>query len=176
MKIYLTRHGETVWNQKNWVQGMTDIPLSENGLCQARQLVEQMSGIHLDVVYTSQLQRAMVTGKMVADSHPECRFEICESINEMNFGKFEGKVRTDPEYQLEKRKYFKRYEGGESFLDVAARVYPFIEMLKARNEDALVVAHNGICRVFTNYFQPMDNEEFASFALGNCEVKIFTIC
>lgn len=175
MKIYLTRHGETVWNVKDWVQGMTDIPLNEKGMQQAERLAEEMDGVHLDVVYTSQLQRAMVTGKMVADRHKGCRFEVCESINEMNFGKYEGKVRTDEEYQSEKRKYFKRYEGGESYLDVAARVYPFIEMLKQRNEDALVVAHNGICRVFTNYFLPMENEEFASFTLGNCEVKTFEL-
>lgn len=175
MKIYLTRHGETVWNTKDWVQGMTDIPLNGNGMQQAEQLAEQMAGVHLDVVYTSQLQRAMVTGRMVAERHGSCRLEVCDAINEMNFGKYEGRVRADQEYQSEKRKYFKRYEGGESYLDVAARVYPFIEMLKARNEDVLVVAHNGICRVFTNYFQPMENEEFAAFTLGNCEVKTFEL-
>ena len=160
---------------KDWVQGMTDIPLNDNGIRQAEKLAKEMMGIHLDVVYTSQLQRAMVTGKMVADRHKSCRLEVCASINEMNFGKHEGTVRTDAEYQSEKRKYFKRYEGGESYLDVAARVYPFIEMLKERNEDALVVAHNGICRVFTNYFQPMENEEFASYTLGNCEIKTFEL-
>ena len=48
-------------------------------------------------------------------------------------------------------------------------------MLKKRDEDALVVAHNGICRVFTNYFQPMENEEFATFTLDNCEVKVFEL-
>lgn len=175
MKIYLTRHGETVWNVKNWVQGMTDIPLNEKGMRQAELLAEKMFDVHLDVVYTSQLQRSMVTGKMVVERHNNCRLEVCERLNEMNFGKYEGKVRTDMEYQSEKRKYFKRYEGGESYLDVAARVYPFIEMLKKRDEDALVVAHNGICRVFTNYFQPMENEEFATFTLGNCEVKVFEL-
>ena len=175
MKIYLTRHGETIWNVRDWVQGMTDIPLNDIGIRQAEKLAEEMADIHLDVVYTSQLQRAMVTGKMVADRHKDCRLEVCASINEMNFGKYEGTVRTDAEYQSEKRKYFKPYEGGESYLDVAARVYPFIEMLKQRNEDALVVAHNGICRVFTNYFQPMDNEEFASYTLGNCEIKTFEL-
>ena len=175
MKIYLTRHGETIWNVRDWVQGMTDISLNDNGIRQAERLAEEMADIHLDVVYTSQLQRAMVTGRMVADRHKGCRFEVCRSINEMNFGKYEGTVRTDAEYQSEKRKYFKRYEGGESYLDVAARVYPFIEQLKQRNEDALVVAHNGICRVFTNYFQPMENEEFASYTLGNCEIKTFEL-
>lgn len=175
MKIYLTRHGETLWNQEDRVQGMTDVPLNDRGRRQAAELAERMAGVHLDVVYTSQLQRAMVTGRAVADRHEGCRFEVRECLNEMNFGKYEGCVRTDAEYQEEKRKYFKRYEGGESYLDVAARVYPFIEQLKARGEDALVVAHNGICRVFTSHFVPMDNEEFATYALGNCEVLTFEL-
>ena len=175
MKIYLTRHGETVWNQKDKVQGRTDVPLNEVGIMQAKRLAEEMADVHLDVVYTSQLQRAADTGRMVADRHGDCRLEVCECLNEMNFGIFEGVLRSDPEYQREKRQYFKRYDGGESYLDVAGRIYPFIERLKERNEDALVVAHNGICRVFVNYFCPMENEEFASFMLKNCEVKVFEI-
>lgn len=173
MKVYLTRHGETVWNEKDLVQGMTDVPLNEVGVMQAKGLAEEMREVHLDVVYTSQLKRAADTGKMVAERHGDCRLEVCECLNEMNFGIYEGVCRSDPEYQREKRQYFKRYSGGESYLDVAARIYPFIERLKERNEDALVVAHNGICRVFTNYFCPMENEEFASFALKNCEIRIF---
>lgn len=175
MKIYLTRHGETAWNLKDWVQGRTDIPLNEVGMRQAERLAAEMSDVHLDVVYTSQLQRALVTGKLVADRHEACRLEACECLNEMNFGIFEGTLRTDAKYQQEKRQYFKRYEGGESYLDVAARIYPFIERLKERNEDALVVAHNGICRIFANYFRPMENEEFATFTLGNCEIMLFEI-
>ena len=66
---------------------------------------------------------------------------VLTKSNFSDFGKIEAKSRTNEEYPKEKRKYFKRYEGGESYMDVAARVYPFIEMLKQRNEDALVVAH-----------------------------------
>lgn len=175
MKIYLTRHGETIWNQKNLVQGLTDIPLNDEGVRQAELLAQKLADVHLDVVYTSQLQRAAITGRIVASSHKDCRLCVCECLNEMNFGKYEGMYRFDEEYQKAKRQFFRRYEGGESYMDVSARVYPFIERMKERREDALVVAHNGICRVFSNYFECMDNEEFAAFALGNCEIKVFEI-
>ena len=36
--IYLTRHGETEWNEKKLIQGHTDIPLNEKGKKQAKQL------------------------------------------------------------------------------------------------------------------------------------------
>ena len=99
MKVYLTRHGETVWNEKDLVQGMTDVPLNEVGVMQAKGLAEEMREVHLDVVYTSQLKRAADTGKMVAERHGDCRLEVCECLNEMNFGIYEGVCRSDPEYQ-----------------------------------------------------------------------------
>ena len=173
--IYLARHGETRWNQDDLILGRTDIPLNDVGIQQAKVLAEKMADIHLNVIYTSQLQRAFCTGKIVADRHDDCRLEICECLNEMNFGKFEGYSRSNFEYQQAKRQFFKRCEGGESIFDVAVRIYPFIEKLRAKNEDALVVTHNGICRVFANYFRPMENEEFASFCLKNCEVMILNI-
>lgn len=112
MNIYLTRHSETIRNVRNWVQGMTDIPLNDNGLQQTEHLAAGMAGVHLDEVYTAQPERAMITGKTVADRHKDCRFEMNESLKEMNFGIYEGKVRTDAEYLSEVRKYFKTHEGG----------------------------------------------------------------
>jgi len=175
MTIYLTRHGETDWNRKDLILGRTDIPLNENGLRQAERLAEELADVRLDAIYTSPLQRALVMAETVAAKHPGCRLEVCENLIEMNFGKYEGGERFDTEYQQEKRNYFKRYEGGESYMDIAARVYPFIEQLKKNNEDVLMVTHNGICRVICNYFHGMENEEFAKFAMRNCEVRTFQV-
>ena len=50
---------------------------------------------------------------LFSDSKPHltgtenCRFEVCDTINEMNIGKYDGVVRTDVEYKAEKKKYFK---------------------------------------------------------------------
>ena len=44
----------------------------------------------------------MVTGKAAPDRHENCRFEVFDTINEINIGKYEGVVRTDVEYQAEK--------------------------------------------------------------------------
>ena len=42
MKLYLIRHGQTLWNSEGKIQGKTDIPLNETGLLQAELLAEAM--------------------------------------------------------------------------------------------------------------------------------------
>ena len=84
--------------------------------------------------------------------------------------------RCSEEYQSEKRKCFKRYPGGESFLDVAARVYPFVKSLLAdpalQDKTVFIVSHGGICRVISSLFRDMENEEFVSFAMPNCGYRL----
>lgn len=82
-------------------------------------------------------------------------------------------MRDDEAYQREKRNVFSRYPGGESYLQVAGRVYPFLEELKLRypGGTVLLVTHNSVSRVIANYFSDMSAEEFFSFAMENCEIR-----
>ena len=171
MKIYIMRHGETAWNAANRILGSTDMPLNEKGRAQAREAAERMKDIRFDVIYTSCLKRSMETGYAVG-ALQDCPVIHEPCLNEHDFGDFEGKDRCSEFYQSEKRKCFKRYPGGESFLDVAARVYPFIKSLLSdpdmQDKTVLITSHGGICRVITSYFRDMENEEFVSFAMPNC--------
>lgn len=42
MKLYVVRHGETVWNKLHKVQGAADIPLAENGISLAEKTGEAL--------------------------------------------------------------------------------------------------------------------------------------
>ena len=176
MKLLLTRHGETNWNQENRVLGRTDEPLNERGTAQAKELAEALRGASIQAVYTSPLKRAGVIGEMVAEDHG-LTCQVDDRLIEMDFGRMEGSRRDDEGYLLEKRRFFARYPGGESYLEVAARVYPFLADLKRAHPDetVLVVTHNGICRVIATYFADMTEEEFLSFSMKNCEVRAFDL-
>lgn len=176
MRLLLTRHGETDWNQENRVLGRTDEPLNEKGRRQAEELAEALAGVRLHAVYASPLRRAAVIGERIAGDHG-LTCQIDARLIEMDFGSLEGCLRDDPAYLAEKRRLFAKYPGGESYFQVAARVYPFLEELKRKHGDetVLAVTHNGICRVIASYFVDLSEDAFLSFAMRNCEVREFTL-
>ena len=67
--LYLARHGETVDNANQIMQGQTQGELNENGLCQARELSEQWKNREIDVVVASDLKRSVDTATILAAPH-----------------------------------------------------------------------------------------------------------
>jgi probable phosphoglycerate mutase len=60
---------------------------------------------------------------------------------------------------------------GESMLQTAHRIYGLLDQIKAGDEVYILVAHNGLVRIIESYFREMDNEEFSSIGIKNCEIK-----
>ena len=65
MIIYLVRHGQTDWNARKIVQGVTDIPLNETGLAQAARARDLMKDVPIDIIYSSPLVRAYRTAEII---------------------------------------------------------------------------------------------------------------
>ena len=168
--IYVVRHGETEWNAINKVLGRTDIPLNDRGIEQAEEIARSLKDIKIDVFLCSPLSRARQTADAIS-GETRMPYKTDDRLIEHDFGVFEGVNRFDAEYQKAKREYFVRYPGGESFFDLAARVYPLIKELEGKN--ALLVTHGGICRIIRSYFEDMGNEEFVQFSQGNCEIRMY---
>ena len=179
MKIVVIRHGTTDWNDKNLAQGSTDNPLNERGMEQARITGKRLRGMGITKIYSSPLIRARQTSQIIAQElEQEVPIIYEPALREQDFGIFEGVLRSDKQYQAEKHKYFKRFKNGESFLDVAARVYPFLDDLieKSEDEDVILLScHGGICRMVASYFEDLDNDAFASYFVKNCEAKSFDV-
>ena len=168
--IYVVRHGETEWNAINKVLGRTDIPLNDRGIEQAEEIARSLKDVKIDVFLCSPLSRARQTADAIS-GETGMPYKTDDRLIEHDFGVFEGVNRFDAEYQKAKREYFVRYPGGESFFDLAARVYPLIKELEGKN--ALLVTHGGICRIIRSYFEDMGNEEFVQFSQGNCEIRMY---
>lgn len=176
MKLYFARHGETEWNAINRILGRTDIPLNEKGKQQALELAEKAKKLPIDVILASPLSRAQETAQAILDAI-NVPVQTEPDLIESDFGIFEGTPRGGVEYQKSKREYFSRFPEGESFMDLAGRIYPLLRRIKEEyaEKNVLLVAHGGIGRIIENYFHDMSNEEFTSFFMENCEIREYEL-
>ena len=87
MKLYIIRHGETVWNTEGRLQGIADIELNENGIRLARVTARGMADIPFDLAITSPLKRARQTAELVLG---ERKVPILEDsrLEEITFGEW----------------------------------------------------------------------------------------
>lgn len=171
-QLYFTRHGQTVWNVENKICGATDSPLTEMGRRQARELGRKIvaEGLPIDKILCSPLSRAADTARCIAE---ETGLPLTAEprLTEQNFGRFEGTPRDGKEFSTAKANFVESFDGGESMLRVAARIYSLLDELRGADETCLLVAHNGIARVVNSYFYDMTNAEYAAFGIQNCEIR-----
>jgi probable phosphoglycerate mutase len=175
-KLYFTRHGQTVWNVENKICGATDIELTELGHQQAIELGESIKkeNIHIDQILCSPLSRAADTARHISQiTGIPCKEET--RLKEQNFGKYESTARDSQEFKKAKENFICSFDGGETMLHLASRVYSLLDDIKKQTDTTyLLVAHNGIARVIQSYFYDMTNQEFAEFGIKNCELIEYT--
>ena len=171
--FYFVRHGQTIWNVEGKICGATDIALTDLGHKQAietgKKILEEH--IHADEILYSPLMRAADTAKHISEmTGIPARME--PRLKEQNFGKWESTPRKGAEFQQAKQSFACSYEGGESMLRLAQRIYNLLDEIKAQSDEKtyILVAHNGIARVVQSYFTDMTNEGFAAYGVKNCEV------
>jgi len=177
MRIYFLRHGETDWNVARRIQGTTDIALNSNGVSQARRWRPFFDRIQLAGVYSSSLSRAMETAVLVS-RRPPC---VIDELKERNYGEWEGRIWTDiagndPDFDRRWRRADSSPPGGESRLEMHARVYRAMDSIVASHDadsELLIVAHGGSGKAVLGYANKMSIEElFGIPAIGNAEMTI----
>lgn len=170
MSLYVTRHGETDYNVKNLVCGISEAVLTKRGIEQAKNLANNLHRFNYKYLYVSPLQRALDTANY-ANIH-NLTFIVEPRLKEINFGVYEGVHRKCEEFLVNKNNLAYRYPRGESFIELCKRVYEFLDEIKeeATNNDVLLVCHGAVCRAIHSYFNDMTNEEIFYFQTDNCEL------
>ncbi len=92
--LFLFRHGETDWNREGRLQGHTDTPLNATGLAQAEALAGRLRPHRLDAVLSSDLSRALTTGRIVAEALG-LPLASDPGLRETNVGAAEGLIWAD---------------------------------------------------------------------------------
>jgi len=88
-QFFLVRHGETEWNREGKYTGQTDIPLNRTGKMQAEEAARQMASVQPDVIFSSDLIRAVETAEIIA-RRIKIPIKKDERLREINQGEWEG--------------------------------------------------------------------------------------
>lgn len=172
-KLYLMRHGETLFNVLKKVQGACDSPLTEKGIQQAKLARDffQENGIKFDHLYASTQERACDTLEIISESK---EYQRLKGLKEMNHGLYEG----EPQFlQPDGAEYFETFYsqfGGESLSAVQKRMSSTLQHIMALDDhqQVLAVSHNGACVSFLQTLQQENKDELIQ-AYPNCAIFIF---
>lgn len=170
MKIYIARHGQTVWNTEHRMQGWKDSQLSEKGIEDAKKLGSRIQHIQFDSIISSPLGRALSTAKYVR-GNSEKEIITIDSFKEMNFGEWEGMYDSDvkEKYPVEHHNFWKKPEvfkpiQGESFSDLIERVDMGLKTLIEDNngikENILLVTHTCVIKSILSIIKGCKVDEF----------------
>ncbi len=156
--IYIVRHGQTQWNIQGILQGHTDVPLNKKGEEQARAMAKELSKIHFDEAFSSDLLRAKRTAEIVSAEH-KLVVKTTQALRERYFGKFQGKpVKI---YTNKLQKLLAQYESVsdnllenaqignvETIRESGTRLINFLREIAVAypGKTILVVTHGGIMR------------------------------
>ncbi|MFH0798454.1 MAG: histidine phosphatase family protein [Candidatus Woesearchaeota archaeon] len=148
MKLYMVRHGETHHNVQRLHQGHYNSSLTPKGIKQAQLIGERLKEESFDILYSSDLERAMMTASEIAKHHPGLVWIRTEQMREQAKGIYENQpYGVDPEEQKRQNVpwYWFKPPGGESLADVWDKIVGFYEGLKMKHENdkVLLVSHGG---------------------------------
>ena len=86
VKLFLIRHGQTVWNLEGRYQGDEDTDLTSVGISQAELAAKYLSRVNFSCIYTSPLRRTLDTASIIAKDK-NAKILVRENLKEINFGK-----------------------------------------------------------------------------------------
>ena len=170
--IYLARHGETAWSLSGQHTGLTDLPLTERGERNARQLRQRLSGLAFAKVFTSPLQRAVRTSELAGFAAVA---EIDRDLLEWNYGDYEGRRTAEilverPDWQL----FRDGCPGGESPSQVGARADRVVRRLRAIQGDVLLFSSGHFLRVLAARWLGLDAAAGKFFLLSTASVSVLS--
>lgn len=178
--LYIVRHGETDWNKMGKYQGITDVPLNENGLNQAKACGEALKDITFDRILSSDLSRALVTAETIRGDRTT-PITIDKRLRELNFGDWEAMLFSDIEArwpglidEMYLRPHLVKVPNGESFKDLQDRAWAGLEEFLNKNDEEetlLIACHGGTIRTLLCKLLDISISHCWNFSQGNTAIN-----
>ena len=169
-RLYLVRHGETAWSLTGQHTGRTDIPLTEQGEQDARELAERLRGVSFSRVFTSPLKRARRTSELAALNRVA---EIEPDLAEWDYGDYEGQRTVDirkgrPDWNI----FRDGCPNGESPTQVSKRADRLLARLRMLEGDLAIFSHGHFGRVLAARWIGLQIDQAQHFLLSTASLSI----
>lgn len=186
LKIYLVRHGQNEDNANGILNGHRDLPLTEIGIAQAREVAEKIkdAGLKFDVVLSSPLSRAFVTAEIISEVNGLSWPKVMPELIERDFGVMSGKPQSSIEavcapdiIKTETVTYFLSPEGAETFPDLLERAKRLLDKIKEEYKDGsiLLVTHGDVGKMIYAQYYGLDwRDVLTLFHFGNSELLLLS--
>ncbi len=154
-RLLLIRHGATPMTMEDKFSGAENVHLSDEGRQQAYQLGRRLAGEAIAAVYSSSLDRALETARILSEAHDLDPIPT-DGLREISHGHWEGLTRREVETRFadeyaawETDPFTFAPAGGESGISVLARALPVIRDIVVSHQDqsVLVVSHKATLRL-----------------------------
>jgi len=170
-RVYLVRHGETAWTLTGQHTGRTDLPLTEEGERQARELGPPLTALSFDRIFSSPLQRARRTAELAM---PHARVEEDDDLMEWDYGTYEGKRTADIDVDRPGWRLFRDgCPGGETLDAVGARADRVIGRLRAQGGNVLLFAHRELLRILAGRWIGLEPIEGRRLLVATASLSVF---
>lgn len=179
-KIYLIRHGQSEWNKETRIQGQKNTKLTDYGKEQAIKLGKRLINENIHIIYSSDLERAYNTGKLISNSIHK-QLIPSKSLREMNFGLWEGltineiKDSFDEDYtKWRKDPHTLRINGAESLFELKERSMGFVNQIINMNQgkNIAIVSHSATLKTIILGLLGLDLSYYKNFTLSNVSLSI----
>ena len=176
--LVLIRHGQSEYNEKGLWAGWTDTPLTELGREEARIAAEELRGVPLDLVFTSDLIRSQQTWEEIAKvlHKEELPITIAPELKERDYGDLAGLNKWDMKEKYGEEQWTNWRRGwdypipnGETLKMVYERVVPYYQQhilpLLEGDNNVIISAHGNSLRALVKYMDNLSDEEITKLEI-----------
>ena len=151
-ELVVVRHGQTESNRTGTLQGQLNTALDQLGKLQARAVARRLKKRRFDLVYSSDLERAVETANTILKYYMDLQLNTTPALREWNLGDLQGRLLKDlavenPELMQSFRTEMPELQipGGESLTAFQNRISTFIDTLAQEHcgKRLLLVSHGG---------------------------------
>jgi broad specificity phosphatase PhoE len=178
LRVLLVRHGQSTYNTEGRLPGqLPGVPLTDEGRRQASRAAIALSGLRLDTVVSSPLERALETARIIARGWA---LEVREDprLMDTDVGSWAGRkigeiAKDDPNWSAFLKKPTEPPPGVESMAAAQARATAVIEGLRAdpsTGENVVVVAHADIVKLIVAHYTGITIEGALALHISNASI------